>query len=118
MCRARPLWQAHDNSVVFRVAEPLQPRMRPDPVLARLWPMPLPFSKTVRRLPQPEQIPAGDSYLTDGQRLFRVVTQLPPRHGSPFALIEDCHTLEVRAFSPDELYEMGLRPVRAGAAKP
>lgn len=106
----------HDNSVVLRVAEPLQLRMRPDPVLARLWPMPLPFSKTIHRSPQPASSPARGSYLTDGQRLFRVVTQLPPRHDSPFALLEDCHTLEVRPFAPDELYGMGLRLVRAGAA--
>ena len=80
--------------------------------------MSLPFSKTIRRSPQPQQVPAGDSYLTDGQRLFRVVTQFPPRHESPIALLEDCHTLEVTPFSPDELYEMGLRLVRASVAGP
>jgi hypothetical protein len=92
--------------------------MRPDSMLARLRPMPLPFSKTIRRSPQSHRVPAGDSYLTDGQRLFRVVNRFPPRHESPIALLEDCHTLEVTPFSPDELYEMGLRPVRVGAARP
>jgi hypothetical protein len=90
--------------------------MRPDPVLARLCSMSLPFSKTTHLSPQPAWSPTEGSYLTDGQSLFRVVTQLPPRHDSPFALLEDCHTLEVRPFSPDELYGMGLRLVRAGAA--
>jgi hypothetical protein len=47
--------------------------MRPGPMLARLWPMPLSFSKTIRRSSQPRRVPAGHSYLTDRQRLFRVV---------------------------------------------
>ena len=78
--------------------------------------MPLPFSKTIRRSPQRAQVPAGGSYLTDGQRLFRVVTQFPPRHESSVALLEDCLTLEITPFSPDELYELELRLVRAGVA--
>ena len=78
--------------------------------------MPRPFSTTTHLLPQPAWSPTEGSYLTDGQRLFRVVTQLAPRHDSPFALLEDCHTLEVRPFSPDELHGMRLRLVRTGAA--
>ncbi len=56
--------------------------------------------------------------MTDGKRLFRVVTQFPPRHRSPVAMLEDCHTLEVTPFSPDELYEMELRLVRTDLAGP
>jgi hypothetical protein len=80
--------------------------------------MPLRFSKTIRRLPAPPQRPAGGSYLTDGQRLFRVVAPFPPAQESATALLEDCLTLEVTPFSPDELYEMRLRLVRAGVARP
>ena len=98
--------------------EQLEVRMRPDPVLGSLWPMSFPFNKTIRRLPQPQQVPAGGSYVTDGRRLFRVVTRFPARHESPIALLEDCHTLEVTPFSPDELFELGLRLVRASAAGP
>jgi hypothetical protein len=80
--------------------------------------MSFPFSNTIRRWAQPDQLSAGGSYVTDGQRLFRVVTQFPPRDESPIALLEDCHTLELTPFSPNELHDMGLRLVRARAAGP
>ena len=51
------------------------------------------------------------SYLTDGWRLFRVISQFSPRSARVFAALEDCRTLEVRPYSPDELYAMRLRPV-------
>jgi len=80
--------------------------------------MSLPFSKTIRRSPRSAQVLARGSYLTDGQRLFRVVSQFPSRLEPPIALLEDCQTLEVTPYSPDELYEMGLQLVRAGVAGP
>lgn len=49
-----------------------------------------------------------DVYLTDGLRLFRVVRGFAwPAHESQ-AVLEDCRTLEERAYSPDELWAMGL----------
>ncbi len=92
--------------------------MRPDQARTTLWPMPVPFSKMTGNWPQAVQAPARGSYVTDGKRLFRVVTQFPPRHRSPVAMLEDCHTLEVTPFSPDELYEMELRLVRTDLAGP
>ena len=44
-----------------------------------------------------------DVYLTDGLRLFRVVRGFAwPAHESK-AVLEDCRTLEERAYAPDEL---------------
>lgn len=52
-----------------------------------------------------------DVYMTDGLRLFRVVRGFGfPAHES-HALLEDCRTLEESAYSPDELWAMGLRAV-------
>lgn len=52
-----------------------------------------------------------DVYLTDGFRLFRVVRGFAwPAHEST-ALLEDCRTLEECAYSPDQLWTMGLRVV-------
>ena len=55
---------------------------------------------------------AADHYLTDGRRLFRVVSQFTTTL-CPFAELEDCRTLKTRRYSPAELYGMALRPVRA-----
>jgi hypothetical protein len=53
-------------------------------------------------------------YLTDGLRLFRVVRGLAwPAHESQ-AVLEDCRTLEEYAYSPKELWTMGLTVVGAG----
>jgi hypothetical protein len=71
-----------------------------------------PFAKARRRTPSPPELPPGDHYLTDGIHLFRVVLRFSPGSGSQVALLEDCLTLEVTPHSPDELYAMGLRPVR------
>lgn len=76
------------------------------------------------RLPHPARVahgatergPAGHPelregvYLTDGRRLLRVVSQFStaPRR---FAALEDCRTLDVRRYSPLELWRMNLRPV-------
>jgi hypothetical protein len=74
----------------------------------------LPFRKMIRHyLPGLQRHRTG-SYLTDGQRLFRVVTPFSPYDESPVGLLEDCRTLEVTPFSPDELCEMGLSLVRVG----
>jgi hypothetical protein len=54
---------------------------------------------------------APDSYLTDGRRLFRVVSQFTPDAENVFASLEDCLTLEVKAYAPGELYQMSLRPI-------
>ncbi len=61
-----------------------------------------------------EQPAATDSYLTDGHRLFRVVSQFSADSRRRFASLEDCLTLEVTAYSPGELETMRLRPVNAG----
>jgi hypothetical protein len=74
----------------------------------------LPFRKTIRQSFRPPHGPRRGSYLTDGQRLFRVVRQFSPSDELPVGLLEDCHTLEVTPFSPDELCELGLSVVRAG----
>jgi hypothetical protein len=55
------------------------------------------------------------SYVTDGRRLYRVVSQFTPRSARVFAALEDCRTLEVRPYSPDELYAMRLRPIAVPA---
>jgi hypothetical protein len=55
-----------------------------------------------------------DVYLTDGIRLFRVVRGFAwPAHESE-AVLEDCLTLEECAYSPDELWAMGVTVVGAG----
>ncbi|HEY7891119.1 MAG TPA: hypothetical protein VIC05_02815 [Solirubrobacteraceae bacterium] len=51
---------------------------------------------------------AVDTYLTDGQRLLRVVSQPDAESGMFFASLEDCLTLEVRAYSPRELLALGI----------
>jgi hypothetical protein len=52
-------------------------------------------------------------YLTDGRRLFRVVSALDPNAEQPVAALEDCLTLQVRPYTPDELFAMRLRRVRS-----
>lgn len=55
---------------------------------------------------------AVDSYVTDGTRLLRVVSQFETGLDSVFASLEDCMTLEVRTYPPGELGTMRLRTVR------
>ncbi len=50
-------------------------------------------------------------YLTDGRRLFRVVSQFTTTL-SPYAELEDCMTLAVDRYTPSDLYAMELRSVR------
>jgi hypothetical protein len=74
-----------------------------------------PTSAPRRPTPRPEHPLrlTADGYLTDGRRLFRVVSPLIPGAGRIEASLEDCLTLEVTAYAPEELHTMGLRTVRA-----
>jgi hypothetical protein len=64
-----------------------------------------------------------DRYLTDGRRLFRVVSRFV-NDGSVLVVIEDCVTLDARAYAAVELVPMDVRPVprskapRAGEPAP
>ena len=67
---------------------------------------------TTGRVSAPEQ--AGDEvspgvYVTDGTRLFRVIS--PGQSLFPSAELEDCETLEVDRYFSDELYAMHLHRV-------
>lgn len=55
---------------------------------------------------------APNAYVTDGLRLFRVVSPLRWSDGYVTADMEDCMTLDVRAYTPTELWSMRLRVVR------
>jgi hypothetical protein len=59
----------------------------------------------------------SDNYLTDGRRLFRVVSQLGAGTEHVFASLENCLTLEIQAYAPGELDAMRLRPVRTPAGR-
>jgi hypothetical protein len=65
----------------------------------------------VRRHERPPSLPMR--YVTDGRRLFRVVSLFDP-NSDAVAELEDCMTLEIGRYSPDDLYRMGLRPVSVG----
>lgn len=54
---------------------------------------------------------APGRYLTDGRRLFRVVSRFV-NDGSILVVIEDSLTLDALAYAAVELVAMGLRPVR------
>jgi hypothetical protein len=86
-------------------------RMRAASAVARLAPrcrsLPCAVTTLAQRLP----LRCG-SYLTDGRRLFRVVSQFDAGGKHAFASLEDCLTLEIEPYSPGELDEMNLRPVR------
>jgi len=56
-----------------------------------------------------------DSYLTDGTRLWRVVSRFGADAATMFASLEDCSTLEVRPYSSGEIDAMTLRMVQAPA---
>lgn len=62
----------------------------------------------------PSGLRPGD-YLTDGLRLFRVASRVAGG-GTLLLGLEDCLTLEVRAYATDELEPMRLRIVRSGPA--
>jgi hypothetical protein len=56
---------------------------------------------------------AAGNYLTDGRRLFRVLSQIAAGEPDSRARLEDCLTLEVGSYAARELYSMRLRIVRA-----
>jgi hypothetical protein len=58
-----------------------------------------------------------DNYLTDGRRLFRVVSQFGAGAEHVFVSLENCLTLEIQAYAPGELDAMRLRPVRTPAGR-
>lgn len=70
-----------------------------------------PRSRTSRRCRSLESLRSG-AYLTDGRRLFRVVSQFAPAGEDAFASLEDCRTLRVQAYAPGELQAMKLKPIR------
>jgi hypothetical protein len=63
-----------------------------------------------RRTAEPAGFAPGD-YLTDGERLLRVVSRFDPRAEHKFAMLEDCLTLEIDAYTADVLATIALRPV-------
>jgi hypothetical protein len=61
--------------------------------------------------------PRGDgTYLTDGRRLFRVVAPLRSLDRPDLAILEDCKTLNLAAFTAEEMRSMRLTPVTPGRA--
>jgi hypothetical protein len=52
------------------------------------------------------------SYVTDGRRLFRVVSGFTYPPQDSLATLEDCFTLDVSSHSAKELWDMELRVVR------
>jgi hypothetical protein len=75
----------------------------------------LPAAGALRRRPTSADLEPG-SYVTDGRDLFYVISQFNPGGGRVFASLEDCRTFDAKAYSPDELYRMGLKPVRTAAS--
>ncbi len=51
------------------------------------------------------------AYLTDGRRLFRVVWPLCSLQRPDMAILEDCRTLCLTAFTSNDLSAMRLTPV-------
>lgn len=74
----------------------------------------MPFTSLRRLEPRPSPFAPlrSGSYVTDGRRLFRVISQFATVGENMFASLEDCLTLEVQAYAPGELREMRLRPVQ------
>jgi hypothetical protein len=70
----------------------------------------MPLSVRRVRLRPRDLVP--DRYLTDGRRLFRVVSRFV-NDDSVLVVIEDSLTLDALAYAAVELVAMGLRPVRA-----
>jgi hypothetical protein len=56
------------------------------------------------------------AYLTDGLRLFRVVWPLCSLERPDMAILEDCKTLSLTAFTSHELSAMRLTPVTPTSA--
>jgi hypothetical protein len=62
------------------------------------------------RRPKADQLQPG-SYVTDGERLFCVLSQFASDDEIELATLEDCLTLEVKPYCLDELLDLRLRPV-------
>jgi hypothetical protein len=58
-----------------------------------------------------------ERYLTDGHRLFRVVSRFV-NEGSILIVIEDCMTLDSRAYTAVELAPLDVRPIRRSTPSP
>lgn len=64
-----------------------------------------------------EELLVLDGYLTDGQRLFRVVSDIAGDEPDGIVSLEDCRSLQARVYSCEELAAMGLSRVRPAAAR-
>jgi hypothetical protein len=62
-----------------------------------------------------QSIREGD-YVTDYQRLFRVLKIVPTKLKQRAAILEDCHTLDATLFRPKELKRMRLQLVQPAPA--
>jgi hypothetical protein len=60
--------------------------------------------------------PGFSQYVTDGTRLFRVVSGFAGSPPDNFAALEDCMTLEIAPYTPEQLWKMQLQPVRGSYA--
>ena len=67
------------------------------------------------RRPTAEQLQPG-TYVTDGERLFCVLSQFASDDEIELATLEDCLTLEVKPYCQAELEDLRLRHVQAVAA--
>ena len=57
------------------------------------------------------------TYVTDGQRLFRVMSPLSRPWRRSIAVLEDCRTLATGAYTAEELWHMALRRVKSAAPR-
>jgi hypothetical protein len=64
------------------------------------------------RRPKADQLRPG-TYVTDGERLFCVMSQFASEDEVELATLEDCLTLEVKPYCPAELMDLRLRTVQA-----
>jgi hypothetical protein len=71
----------------------------------------VPISGSIRSSPVWVDVEPS-SYLTDGRRLFRVVSGFTYPPQDSLAALEDCATLDISSHSADELWDMELRVVR------
>ena len=80
-----------------------------------------PLRGAVTTLPsEPAQLSCDfepNAYVTDGWRLFRVISGFDLIE-EPVALLEDCRTLATLTYSPDELWAMRLRLVKPASPDP
>jgi hypothetical protein len=67
------------------------------------------------RAPKADELRPG-TYVTDGERLFCVLSQFASDDELELATLEDCLTLEVKPYCLAELDHLRLRAVQALAA--